>query len=160
MRKVHHKQLFRRIAHGGRIVDDEDARRQLLEQMRRGDIAKVERRILPQQHDIGLGELEARRFLQREIVARPVAHGDFGGFGGDAMRPPGQLIGGVVVEPVAALFRLQHQGERRIAGEIDFVDRIHLDRDNEGHNRSFRRIRLLGRRRKNLRLRGRVVNFP
>jgi hypothetical protein len=42
--------------------------------MRRRDVGKVERRILPQQNDVELGELRPLRLAQGEMITRPVAH--------------------------------------------------------------------------------------
>ena len=52
LRKIHHEQLFRRIADAGGIVHHQRLGMDALEDMRRGDVGEIERRILPQQHDI------------------------------------------------------------------------------------------------------------
>ena len=42
-----------------RVVDHQRLRMDALEQMRGGDVGEVERRVLPQQHHVELGELGA-----------------------------------------------------------------------------------------------------
>ena len=46
-----------------------------LEQMRRGDVGEVERRVLPQQHHVERGQRRAPRLAEREVIADLVAHG-------------------------------------------------------------------------------------
>ena len=61
--EAQHEQLFGRVAHRGRIVDDErPIFRQQFQQVRRGDVGHVEGRVLAHQHDIDPGEVE---FLER-----------------------------------------------------------------------------------------------
>ena len=52
IREIHHEQFFRRVAHAGRIVDDQRLGMDALEEMRAGDVGEIERRILPQQHHV------------------------------------------------------------------------------------------------------------
>ncbi len=52
LREIHHEQLLRRVAHAGRVVDHKGVRMDALQIARRGDVGEIERRILPQQHDI------------------------------------------------------------------------------------------------------------
>ena len=53
------------------IVDDQGLVLDPLEQMRRGDVAEVERRILAHQHDVDIAaEVEDRELAQPEMIAR------------------------------------------------------------------------------------------
>ena len=47
-----------------------------------------------------------------------------------------QPVGRVIGERVAALLRLQQQGEGRIALDVDPLDRIHLHGDFQAHEHS------------------------
>ena len=51
-REIEHPDFLRGVADAGRIVDDERLALDALEQVRGGDIAEVEGRILPHQHDV------------------------------------------------------------------------------------------------------------
>ena len=54
-----------------RVVDDQGLVLDPLEQVRGGDVAEVERRILPHQDDVDvLAEVEDRELAQPEMVAR------------------------------------------------------------------------------------------
>ena len=70
--KVHHEQFFGRVAHGFRIIDDERAGLDALEQMRRRDIGQIERRVLAQQHDIDLSQIDAPHFAKQGMLALDV----------------------------------------------------------------------------------------
>ena len=63
------EQFLRRVAHMGRIVDDQRPGMDALEDMRRRDVGHVERRVLPHQHDIGLRQVVDARLAQREMIA-------------------------------------------------------------------------------------------
>ena len=52
LREIEHEQLFGRVADRRRVVDDQRLACDPLEQMGRGDVAEVERRILAHQHDV------------------------------------------------------------------------------------------------------------
>ena len=56
-----------------RIVDHQRLGMDALEQMRGRDIGEIERRILPQQHDVEFRERRSPRLAQREMVAGLVA---------------------------------------------------------------------------------------
>ena len=51
-REVEHEQFLGRVADAARVVDDQRLARDPLEQIGGGDVADVERRILPHQHDV------------------------------------------------------------------------------------------------------------
>ena len=52
LRKIEHPDLFRRVADAGRVVDHQRFALDPLEQVRRGDVAEVERRVLAHQHHV------------------------------------------------------------------------------------------------------------
>jgi hypothetical protein len=103
-----------------------------LEQMRGGDVAEVERRILPHQDDIGLGaEIEADRDRRSEMIADDALHGHRMRLGPDAAVAIVEVLG-LMEQPVPARLRRQHQREGRIAGDVDRIERVHLDGDGAG----------------------------
>ena len=63
--KPRDEQLFRRVAHRGRVVDHERLRLGALQQVRGGDVGHVERRVLPHQHDVEPFEIEFLEFAER-----------------------------------------------------------------------------------------------
>ena len=69
-REIEHPDLFRRVAHRRRVVDDQRLALDPLEQVGRGDVAEVERRVLAHQHDVDVAaEVEDREVAEREMVA-------------------------------------------------------------------------------------------
>ena len=62
---IEHEHLLGRVADAGGIVDHQRLVRDPLEQVRGGDVAEVERRILAHQHDIDVvAEVEADRVAE------------------------------------------------------------------------------------------------
>ena len=78
VRVAEHEQLFGRVPDLGRIVDHQSLARDALEQMCRGDVRHVERRVLPHQHDIGVvSEVERLRLSEpAEMRARLTRHAE------------------------------------------------------------------------------------
>ncbi len=86
--EVEHEHFFGRVAHRDRVVDDERLVPDSFEQPGTGEIAEVEGRILPHQHDIDIAaEVEQHR------IAEPVMRARFALRFEDAVRlrrqPPG-----------------------------------------------------------------------
>ncbi|PAV69544.1 hypothetical protein WR25_06090 [Diploscapter pachys] len=138
LRIVEHEHLFGRVADAVRIVHHERPIGDAFEQMRRGDIAEVERRVLPHQHDIGLlAEIEADGRVEAEMVARArcrrALYRHRMRLRPDAAVGVIQVLGEVMEQPVPARLACQHQREARIAGDVDLIERVHLDGDGEGH---------------------------
>jgi hypothetical protein len=125
--------LLGRVAHLRRIVDDERLRMDALEEMRRRDVGHVEGRILAQQHHVGLREVDPLGLAQGGMAALDVLDPQGLGRRGDAAVAQRQAVGRVVQEPVPAALRLDEEREGRVAGDPDALDRVHLDRDGEGH---------------------------
>ena len=118
--KVEHPDFLGRVAHRGRVIDHEGLAPDPLEQVRCGDIAEVERRVLAHQHDVDVAaEVEDREFPEREVIAGDRLDGDFAHAGVEPAFFIGQVFGEIVIELVAELLRLQHQREGRIAGDVD-----------------------------------------
>jgi len=61
MREIHHEDFFRRVAHAGGVVHHQRLRMDAFEEMRRGDVGEIERRVLPQQDDVILRQRLAPR---------------------------------------------------------------------------------------------------
>ena len=73
------------------------------------------------------------RLAEREMVAGNVAHRERpyrGRYFAVAQREP---VGRVIGQRIGALLRLEQQRERRIAADVDPLDRIHLDGDVQAH---------------------------
>ena len=133
--EIEHEDLLRRIAHTGRVVDHQRFRLDPLQQVGRGDVAHVERRVLPHQDHIDVAaKVEPAKFALCEMIARDALDGD----GMSQRMEPVVLVqrqaADIVMEQrMAARLRRQHQGERGIARDIDRMERVHLDRDAQGH---------------------------
>ena len=70
LREVEHPHLFGRVADAGGIVDHQRLVLDPLEQVRRGDVAEVERRVLAHQHDVDVAaEVEDSRLAEAVMVA-------------------------------------------------------------------------------------------
>jgi len=121
--------LFRRIAHPGRIVDDERLRMDALEQVRRGDVGHVEGRVLAQQHHVHGGQIDTLGRAERVVIALDVAQLHRLDGGVDLAVAQAQAVRRVVEEPVAAALRLETHGEGGIARDVDGRHMVHLDRD-------------------------------
>ena len=111
----------------------------VFEQMGRGDVGHIERRVLAHQHDIHGGEIEPHRFAEFVVGAACAFDGDRADECKEPLLPPftltpdafaqRQVADLVVPQRVAATLGLQHQRERRIGVDVDVFDRVHLDRD-------------------------------
>ena len=102
--------------------------------MRRGDVAKVEGRVLPHQHDVRLrAEIEAHRFAEREVIADHPLHRHRMRARPDPAVAIVQVLRAVMEQPVAARLCGQHQREGRIARDVQALERVHLDGDGEWH---------------------------
>jgi len=132
---IEHEHLLGRIAHRCGIVDHQSTAFQPFEQMRRGDIPQIERRILPHQHHVDImHEVDQAKFAAAVVV---VLHR----LNRDRRAPCGQRPGSphagvisqrahiVMEQLMPPRLRRQHQRERRIARDIDGFERVHLDSD-------------------------------
>ena len=117
------------------IVDHERFRVDALEQMGGRDVSEVERRILPQQDHIEVRQLGPFCLAQGEMGAGLVAHVQRLHRREDLVAALGELVGGVIGQPVPPLLRLDQEGESRIAADIDPLDRVHLHGDIQRHGR-------------------------
>jgi hypothetical protein len=133
IRKLHHEHLFRRVADLRRLVDDQGRGADALEQMGRGDIGQVERRVLPQQDDIEALKRHALGLAQLEMVAFVVAHGERPHGGKNLVAAQRQAVRRVVRKLVTAPLCFQQQCKSRVAADIDPLDRIHLHGDFQAH---------------------------
>ena len=131
--EAEHQELLGVVAHPERVVDDQRPRVDALEDVGRGDVAHVEGRVLAQPDHVLAGEVDRRLVPEREVVALLAPHLDRPA----ARRHPAvverQPVGRVVEEPVPARLRLLHDPEGGIGGDVDPLDRIHLDGDVQAH---------------------------
>ncbi len=104
--------------------------------MRRGDVGEVERRVLPHQHHVERRPA-ATRLPSPSVKWSPSVSRTCSGCT-VANTLPSQhrhAVGRVIAEPMAARLRFQQQRERRIAADVDPLDRVHLNRDAQRHGR-------------------------
>ena len=133
---IKHHHLFGRIANIGRIIHDQRFVRDAFEHMGGGDIAHVERRILPHQHYVNvLAEIEPDLLTAREVIALHPLHCHRKGVGEQPVIPvQRQAFNVVFVDGITARLRSQHQRERAIACNVDPVDGVHLDGNAQCHS--------------------------
>ena len=132
--EAQHEQLFRGVAHRGRVVDDErPILGQQLQQVRRGDVGHVERRVLAHQDHVDAFEVELLVVAEYVVGALPAEHFELAALGVEPAVAQGQRLRQVMIQRVAAPLRLERQRKGRIRVDVDRVDRVHLDRDGETH---------------------------
>ena len=100
------------------------------------DIGEVERWVLAQQHHVEGGEIDMPRLAQGDMVAGDIAHHQRPHRGRHLAVAQAQAIGRVIGQRVGALLRFQQQRKRRIAADIDPLDRIHLHGDVQTHGQA------------------------
>ena len=128
--------FFRRVAHMARIVDHQGFGMDAVEHVGRRDIGEVERRVLAQQHHVEGGEVDMPRLAERDMVAGDIAHHQRPHRGRHFAVAQAQPVGRVIGQRVGARLRFQQQRERRIAADIDPLDRIHLHGDVQAHGQA------------------------
>ena len=139
-RVIENEHLFGGIHDFARIVDHQGGPFQPVEQESGADVAEVEGRILPHQHHVDVaGQIDLAPLLRFEMIALLASdpHGHSVGRDPAAWRIialPGEGSDIVLIDRVAARLRRLHQGERRIAGNVDVFERVHLDRDAQAHS--------------------------
>jgi hypothetical protein len=134
--KIQHQQFFRAVAHPERVVDHQGLGMDHLQQVGIGDIAHVEGRILAQQHHVHLAQIAGLARAQREVVALLGLHLKRPARGHHLAAVPSQ-VGHVVIEQfMPAQLRLQRKAEGRIGGNVDGLDRVHLNGDGKRHHPS------------------------
>ena len=130
MRIIEHEQLFGRVADRAGVVDHQCFAGDAFQQVGRGDVTDIERRILPHQHDVDVGaEVQHFNVAGAEMIAIDVLHGHRPGAGTNPAVLIAQVIGQIMVEAVAALLGAKHQRESRIAGNANRFERVHLHGD-------------------------------
>jgi len=127
------EQLLRRVPHMGRVVHHERLRVDAIEDVRGGDVAHVEGRVLAEQHHVEGREVHRFRWPEREVIALLVADRDGLDPRLDAPVPQGKPVRRVVVEGVTPPLAFEHQGEGRVAPDVEARNMVHLDGDLERH---------------------------
>ena len=94
--KAQDQQLLGRVAHPERIVHHQRAGWIMLQQMRRGDVAHVEGRVLPQPDHVPVGQIHLGLGAQGEVVALHPPHRQRPAPRGDAAFLEGEPVGRVV----------------------------------------------------------------
>ncbi len=135
LRVIEHIDFLRRVADGDRIVHDKSLALDPFEQMGRGDIADVERRVLTHQHNINIAaKIELQRVAECIMIAqyRPHRH-RMGRRGQAAIGVQGQALHIIMEYLVTAFLRGEHQREAAVSGDIHAFHRVHLYSDFQGH---------------------------
>ena len=136
IRKLKHKQLFRKIPYPKRVVDHERVRYQF-EQMRGRDVTRVERRILAEPDDVEGVQRRDRLLAKPEMVALHAPH-----FQGPSARRNAPFLPEDAVRMIVEQFRtpglsLFRQPERRVGLYVYQADGIHLYRDSVVYHSDF-----------------------
>ncbi len=130
MRELRDEDLLGRVANVVRIVDDEHLRVDPLEQVRRGDVGEVERRILAHQHHVdGVRQHHPLRRPERRVRALDVLHRQRLHSRHHLPVPHREPIGRIVHQRMPPRLRLEQQRERGVARDLDVLDGVHLDGD-------------------------------
>ena len=98
-----------------------------------GDVRHVEGRVLAHQDHVGQRQVDPFRVADGEMVAVPAAQLERPGMGQHPPMIEGQVLGQVVIDPVAPLLRLHRHDERAVGIDIDAVDGVHLNGNQERH---------------------------
>ena len=138
--KFQHEDLFRAVAHPGRVVDHQRLGMDALQNMRRGDVVHVEGRVLAQQDHVHFRQIGADGFAKREMIALLIADLEFLDARENLAAEHRQPVGRVMEKLVSAPLRFERQGKRRVSGNRDGRDMVHLDGDFERHGASSGRI--------------------
>ena len=139
---VEHHHLFGAVADIGGVIHHQCLVTDAFEHVGGGDIAHVERRILPHQHNIDiLAEIEPLLLAAGEVIALDPLHRHREGMGEQAvLLVEREAFDVIFIDRIAARLRAQHQRKGTVACNIDPVDRVHLDRNAQGH--SFNSVRV------------------
>ena len=104
------------------------------EQVRGGDVAEVEWRVLPHQDYIDiLTEIENREVAAQEVIAGNRLHVDRVRSGIQPAAVVGQVLGEIMVKLMAQLLRFEHDRESGIARNVDPLEGVHLNGDAQAH---------------------------
>ena len=119
-----------------RIVDDQRPRVDALKNVSCRNIGEIERRVLPQQHDVEVGEVDEPSLAETRVIALNVLDRKRFRHGLDARAVEPQTIGRVIENAMAARLGFEEKRKGRIARDADALDRVHLHGDGKGHWRS------------------------
>ncbi len=92
------------------------------EQMRRCDVGHVERRILPQKHDVHLPEIFDARLAQSIVSADLVLHLERRPSRFEGRAEQRQVLRRIVEDLMPAALRFEQNGERTVAANVDAID--------------------------------------
>src|SRR6185295_9977187 len=84
-------------------------------------------------HDIGARKIVYGGIAKFEMIAALITHRKRADAGNDVGFAQGQVAGSVVQQLVPASLSLKGERKRGVAGDVDALDRIHLDCDGERH---------------------------
>ncbi|MPL89853.1 hypothetical protein SDC9_35895 [bioreactor metagenome] len=138
IREVQHQKLLGRVAHPERVVDDQRRGVDPLEDMGGGDIAHVEGRILTQPDHVEARQIDLGLGAKGEVVPLLAPHGQRPAAGKHPALAVDQLVGRVIEQFMPPRLRLFGQPEGAVSVDVDRADRVHLDRNFQGHVAPFR----------------------
>src|ERR1043166_548665 len=127
------EQFLRRIAHMERIVDHQRLGVNALQEVRGRDVGHIEGRVLAHQHHVEARQVGDGEIAQGEMIAPLVAHFERPGARHHGAVAEGEIARTIIGERVAARLRFQRQRESRIAGDVNPLDRVHLDGNAKRH---------------------------
>ena len=133
--EIEHEDLFGRVPDAFGIVDHQRLALEPFEQIGGSDVGQVERRILAHQHHVDVPhQIDPPMLFQLEVATLHPLHRHRRGPGGQAPAGAeiglvGQRLDVVVKHRVPALLRRLDQREARIPGDLDALQRVHLDSD-------------------------------
>jgi hypothetical protein len=122
---LQHRQLLVLFPQPARIVDDRRRAARPLEQQRGEVIVEVERGILAHQHRVAALERHGALLSQQVVIADDAADGHGPGARDRIRVLERQVARFAEPDVVAACLRRQHDGERRVARDLQARQRVH-----------------------------------
>ena len=126
--------LLRAVAHPEGIIHHQSAGMVHFQQMRRGDIAHVKGRVLPQPDHIEFGQIDIGPIAECHMIARLAAQGDGTAARDDAPFDIAQLVGRILKQAISARLGFKAQAERAVPIDRNMLDRVHLKGDVKAHD--------------------------
>ena len=131
--EAQNQELFGEIAHPERVIHNQRARVDHLQQMGRRDIAHVERRVLAQPNNIVFRQIDFGFLPIADVIAFLAAQRDREPPRNDPAFAKGKLIRSVEKQRVTTVLRFNSDPERTVCVNIDRSDRIHLQGNFQAH---------------------------
>ena len=127
------EKFLRRVAHVHRVVDHQCPRVDVLQEMGRGDVGHIERRILTHQNHVQAGQVEPFGRPERKVITRLAADRERAHPGDHPAVAERQVARQIMEHAVAPALRLQGQRKARVGIDVDALEGVHLNGDIEAH---------------------------